>query len=154
MVPINVRFKSGAELTVYANDPVAFANTFGDTLPPELSEVSYLPTATHTTKKLKEVKLTLLGGATILCDIAEEDVRRADFIDEIADCDETNLITYAQMANDENELDVRFHSVSQVITNLSDSTTKMHLQKEYLKRKAAYVSALEALVDGVFRRTE
>jgi hypothetical protein len=88
----------------------------------------------------------------MLCKIAKTDMPKALYIKEIIDCDTSNIMAYANLAKQENELDTRFAAASLVINNLPDLDTRLYLHKEYMKRKSAYVSAVESLIDQVIRR--
>lgn len=154
MMPIKIVFRSSESLTVYSDDPGAFADSVLSAKPPEIKELEYTDEAEEVLPELQEVKLTLQSGAIVLCQIAKAEMPKAQYIEEIADCDTCNTITYAKLGEQEAELDVRFTAVRAVINNLPDLGVRLHLYKEYMKRKQAYVSAVEALVDGVIRRSE
>jgi len=151
MTPIKIVFVSDEHLTVYSDDPSAFSASVHNANPPEIKEIEYLNEADKT-PELTEVKLTLRSGAVVRCCLAKEDMPRAQFIREIVDCDTSDTITYANLARQEHDLDTRFSAVSAIINNIPDLDTRLYLHKEYMKRKQAYISAVEALVDGVFRR--
>lgn len=152
MTPIKIVFQSSESLIVYSDDPGAFADSVLSQKPPEIKELEYTDKAEEALPELAEVMLTLQSGAIVLCSIAKAEMPKARYIEEIADCDTCNTITYAKLGEQEAELDVRFAAVSAVINNLPDLGVRLHLHREYMKRKQAYVSAIEALVDGVIRR--
>lgn len=153
MTPIKIIFRSKESLTVYLDDPDSFSESIQNLKPPEILQFEYDPADyVKTHPELQEVKLTLQSGAIMLCQIAKTEMSKARYIEEIADCDTCNTMIYAALAKQENALDVRFVAASAVINNLPDLDTRLHLHKEYMKRKQAYVSAVEALVDGVIRR--
>jgi len=153
MIPIRVIFKSGQFITAYSNDPDSFAQSVADVSPPEITNIEY-NLSDEETPELQEVTLTLNSGALLLCEIPKSEVVKIAHIKEVADCAETATIAYARMASEERSLDDRFQSATAVINNLPIISTRMYLHQEYLKRKAAYVAALEALVDSVIRRPE
>ena len=150
MTPIKLTFQSKASLTVYSEDPNAFCDTFTDSRPPEIADVEL--GETDQLPKLQEVRLFLRGGLSILCYIAVTDIAKAEFIEEITACTNTRIMTYGNLMKYEAELDDRFTAVCAVINNIPDLDTRHDLHKEYLKRKSAYVSAVEALIDGAIRR--
>lgn len=152
MTPIKIVFQSSESLVVYSDDPDAFADSVLNTKPPEIKELEYTDKAEEALPELQEVKLTLRSGAIVLCNIAKAEMPKAQYIEEIADCDTCNTIAYAKLGEQEAELDARFEAIRAVINNLPDLDVRLHLHKEYMKRKQAYVSAIEALVDGVIRR--
>ena len=154
MIPMTVTFKSGDSLTLYSDDPDSFSKSISEAQPPEIVHIEYEPGVSASNPKLQEVKLTLQSGAIILCNIAEEQLPKAKYIEEIIDCDPSTAVAYGKMATQEAELDARFAAASAVVNNLPDLDTRLHLHQAYLKRKAAYVSAVEALVDGVIRRPD
>ena len=155
MTPIKIIFQSKESLVVYSDDPESFQESVLNTKPPEIMRLEYGDIdhlKVH--PELQEVKLTLQGGAIMLCKIAKTEMPKAEYIEEIVNCDVCNAITYAEMAKQEVELDLRFAAASAVINNLPDLDTRLYLHKEYMKRKQAYVSAVESLVDGVIRRPD
>ncbi len=153
MTPIKIVFKSKECLVVYSDDPSSFSESIREKTPPEIIQVEYSDIGhLKSPPELQDVMLTLQSGAVILCKVAKTDMSKAQYIEEIADCDVSNVMAYAKMGQQETELDARFASASAVINNLPDLDTRLHLHKEYMKRKQAYVSAVEALVDGVIRR--
>ena len=154
MIPIKVTFKSGQFITAYSTDPDSFARSVADVSPPEISGIDYEFDTDQKTPELQEVTLTLQSGALILCEIPVTEVEKIPCIREVADFAETSTIAYARMAAEEKLLDERFLAATLVINNISILSVRSHLHKEYLKRKAAYVAALEALVDSVIRRPE
>ena len=151
MTPIKIFFQSSESLTVYSDDPDAFADSVLSQKPPEIKLLKY-DEGTVEAPELAEVKLTLQGGTIILCNIAKAEMAKAQYIEEIIDCDVSNVITYSKMVAQEAELDARFAAASAVINNLPDLDARLYLHREYMKRKQAYVAAIEALVDGAFRR--
>lgn len=150
MTPIKIVFQSKESLVVYSNDPYSFSESVLSTKPPEITRLEYGDIEAH--PELQEVKLTLQSGAIVLCKIARTEMPKAQYIEEIAECDVCSVITYAELAKQEAELDLRFAATSAVINNLPDLDTRLYLHKEYMKRKQVYVSAIEALVDGIIRR--
>jgi len=153
MVPIKVTFKSGQFITAYSSDPDSFARSVTDISPPEITNIEY-EFVEQDLPELQEVTLTLQSGALLLCEIPTTEVVKIPCIKEVSDFAETTTIAYARMATKENLLDERFKAATVVINNLPVLSVRLHLHKEYLKRKAAYVAALEALVDSVIRRPE
>lgn len=151
MIPIKIVFVSREFITVYSDDPSAFADSVLSKKPPEIQQLEYLDD-TEEAPELTEVKLTLRSGAIMLCNIAKGDMPRAQYIEEITDCDTSNIIAYGKLATLEAELDVRFAATRLVVNNIPDLDTRLYVHTEYLKRKQAYVTAIEALVDGVIRR--
>lgn len=154
MVPIKVVFKSGQFITAYSSDPDSFARTIANVSPPEITNVEYEFITDQTEPELQEVTLTLQSGALLLCEIAKTEITKIPCITEVADFAETSTIAYARMVAEENLLDERFKAVTLVINNIPVFSIRSYLHKEYLKRKAAYVAALEALVDSIIRRPE
>lgn len=150
MTSIKIVFQSSESLTVYSDDPNSFSESVLNVEPPEIKALEFA--SADPVPELAEVKLTLRSGAIVLCQIAKGDMPKAHYIDAIVDCATCNDITYAKLGKQEAELDARFTAVRGVINNLPDLAVRLHLHKEYMKRKQAYVSAIEALVDGVIRR--
>ena len=151
MIPIKIFFQSSESLIVYSDNPEAFSESVLSQRLPEIKLLEYVDEAVET-PELAEVKLTLRSGAIMLCNIAKGDMPKANYIAEITDCDINNTLAYAKMGQQEAELDVRFAAASAIINNLPDLDVRLHLHKEYMKRKQAYVSVVEALVDGAIRR--
>lgn len=151
MTPIKITFQSNETIIVYSEDPDGFAASIQNANTPEIKqmECSDIETAEI---ELQEVQLVLESGTCILCYIEKQAMARADFITGIAECNISLAMTYAKLAKQEGELDERFESVKAIINNIPDLETRKGLHTEYLKRKTAYVSAIEALVDGVIRR--
>ena len=152
MTPIKIVFQSKESITVYSDDPGGFTDSIRDSKPPDIASLEYVDENAVSVPELTEVQLTLRSGAIVLCQIAKTDVAKTDFIEEIEGCDASNVIAYNKLARLENELDTRFASASAVINNIPDLPFRLELHKAYLKRKQAYVSAIEALVDGALRR--
>lgn len=153
MIPITVTFKSGQTITAYSSDPDAFARTVAEVSPPEITNIEY-EFADQDLPELQEVAMTLQSGALLICEIAKEEVSKIPHIGEIAEFVESTTIAHAQMAIEEQLLDEKFKAACLVINNIPSLEIRSHLHKQYLKRKAAYVAALEALVDSVIRRPE
>lgn len=152
MTPIKIVFVSSESITVYSDDPESFFRSITDAKPPEIKQLEYIDATVEPLPELAEVKLTLKSGAIVLCNIAKTEMPKAAYIKEIVDCDTSNMIAYSKLATLEAELDVRFAATSLVINNVPNLDIRLYLHTEYLKRKSAYVSAIEALVDGVIRR--
>jgi len=150
MKPIKIVFMSKEFITVYSDDPDSFAESMLGKKPPEIKQLEYIDEVVET-PELAEVRLTLQSGAIVLCNIAKSDMPKAEYIEEIADCNTSNMIAYGKLAIQEAELDVRFAASSLVINNIPHLDTRLHIHREYVKRKQAYVTAIEALVDGVIR---
>lgn len=150
MTPIKIVFISRESITVYSEDPDSFAESVLSKKPPEIKLLEYVDEAVDL-PELSEVKLTLRSGAIMLCSIAKTDMQKAMYIEEIEGCDASNIIAYGKLAKEEAELDLRFASASAVVNNIPNLDTRLRLHREYMKRKQAYVSAIEALVDGVIK---
>lgn len=154
MTPIKVTFKSGVTITAYSADPDSFAASVADIAPPEITGLDYEKWVDSKLQvpELQEVKISLKSGAIIMCEIPKEDLEKLSWVDEIDDYIESTAIQYARLLKTEGELDARFTSVTAVINNLPNLDVRLHLHRQYMKRKAAYIAALEALVDSVIRR--
>lgn len=152
MIPVKVTFASGGFLTIYTEDPDLFSKSVSEMKPPEIKGIEYDRDAHVETPTLDEVRLTLNSGAVMLCMLPKGDMAKARYITDISDCDHTTTITYAKLAKDEEDLDTRLAAVKNVVNNLPDLSVRLHLHKEYIKRKRAYVAALEATIDGAMRR--
>lgn len=151
MTPIKIVFASSESIVVYSEDPESFAKSITDAKPPEVRQLEYVEAA-EPLPELAEVKLTLRSGAIVLCNIAKNEMPKAQYITEITDCDTSNMIAYGKLATLEAELDVRFATASLVVNNIPNLDTRLYMHREYLKRKQAYVASIEALVDGAIRR--
>jgi hypothetical protein len=155
MTPIKITFTSRESITLYSEDPASFVNSILERKPAEIIDVQYnIMDGRQAAPELQEVRLSLESGPCILGFIAKADVAKADYIEEIVECDTTHAITYGKLAKIEIDLDERFTAASAVINNIPDLDVRLTLHEQYLKRKSAYVSAVEALVDGVIRRPE
>lgn len=156
MTPIKVIFKSGNTITAYSADPDSFARSVADIAPPEITGLDYGKwiDSTKLVPELQEVKISLKSGAILMCEIPKEDLEKLATVDEIDDYIESTAIQYARLMSTEADLDAKFTSVTAVINNLPNLEVRLHLHRQYMKRKAAYVAALEALVDSVIRRPE
>ena len=155
MIPIKVTFKSGQSIVTWATDPDEFARTVADISPPEISGLDYTwADVNQTPPELQEVKINLKSGLIILCEVPKSDLDKLAWVNEIVDFEHSNTIAYTNLIRAEAELDNRFSALTAVINNLPDLDVRLCLHREYMKRKAAYVVALEAIVDGVIRRPE
>jgi len=155
MIPIRVTFKSGQFITAWSTNPDEFARSVADISPPEISGLDYT-WADHnkTPPELQEIAINLRSGSVIMCEIQKTDLNKLAWVEEVVDFEHSNTITYAKLRKAEAELDSRFAAATTVIKNMPNLDVRLYLHKEYLKRKAAYVAALEAIVDGVIRRPE
>ncbi len=151
MRPIKMIFSSGETLVVYSDDPRSFSDSVLEAKPPEIRQIEYNENDVDEQLDLVEVKLTLQSGAIILCNLPKTKVAKALYIQEIVDCDSSNAIAYSRMARIESDLDERYKAACTVINNLPDLDVRLYLHKEYMRRKQAYVAAIEALIDGVIR---
>lgn len=154
MIPIKIIFTSGNSITVYSEDPDFFAQCVSNIKPIEIIQLEYDYDIKGKPPELEEVKLTLSSGPFLLCNITKEQFAEIHTIQEIVECDKSNVIAYTKLANEEAELDQRFFSATAVINNLPNLDLRLEIHKQYIKRKSAYVAALEALVDSVIRRPE
>ena len=156
MTPIKVTFRSGNSITAYSADPDSFARSVADISPPEITNLDYEKwvDSKQAVPVLQEVTISLKSGAILMCEISKEDLEKLSWVDEIEDYSKSTTIQYARLLKTEGELDVKFTSVTAVINNLPNLEVRLHLHREYMKRKAAYIAALEALVDSVIRRPE
>lgn len=152
MIPIKMTFTSGEHLTIYSEDPNSFAQSISEAQTPDILNLEYTAEEHEDRTDLEEVKLTLKSGAIILCNMSKGDLPKAQYIQEIVDCDTSNIIAYGKLAKEEADLDARFASASMVINNIPNLDTRLHLHRAYMKRKQAYVSSVEALIDGCMRR--
>lgn len=155
MIPIKVTFKSGQFITAWSTNPDEFAHSVADISPPEISGLDYT-WADHdkTPPELQEVTINLKSGSVIMCEIPKAELEKLSHVDEIFDYQKSTTITYAKLVKDEVELDSRFSAATAVINNMPNLDVRLYMHKEYLKRKAAYVAALEAIVEGCIRRPE
>ncbi len=151
MTPIKITFQSNETLIVYSEDPAGFTESIDAVHTPEIRQMEFEDSGT-TEPELKEVQLVLESGTCILCYIEKTAVARADVITGIAECTASVAMAYAKLMKQEADLDERFLAVRAVINNIPNLDTRQGLHTEYLKRKQAYVSAVEALVDGLIRR--
>jgi hypothetical protein len=151
MKPIKVVFQSKESIVVYSEDVTSFSESVLTVKPPEIKHLEIIDTD-EDVPELAEVKMTLRSGASMLCYLAKSDMPRASFIREIADCEGSNAIAYSKLALKEQALDDRLTAVGAFVNNIPDLDVRLAVHTEYLKRKQAYASALEALVDGVIRR--
>ncbi len=152
MTPIKIVFMSNETLIVWSADAAAFTESVLAAKPPEIRHLEYADVPVNDVPELTDVKLTFASGAMVLCQLPTDQLPKARYIPEIVECDVTNVIAYAKMGREEAALDARFAAASAVINNVPDLEVRVHLHKEYMKRKQAYVSAVEALVDGALRR--
>ena len=151
MTPIKITFQAGETILVYSEDPVGFAESVRAANTPEIKQME-CGDGDLAESELEEVQLVLDSGTCILCYIAKTAVAKADIIKGIAECNASTAMTYAKLVKQETALDERFAAARAVINNIPNLGTRQGLHKEYLKRKQAYVSAVEAIVDGVIRR--
>lgn len=154
MTPIKVTFRSGNTITAWSSNPDSFAASVAEIAPPEITNLDYEKCVDSKLQvpELQEVTISLKSGAIIMCEIPKEDLEKLAAVDEIDDYIESTAIQYARLLKTEGELDARFTSVTAVINNLPNLEVRLHLHKQYMKRKAAYIAALEALVDSIIRR--
>jgi CTP synthase (UTP-ammonia lyase) len=151
--PIRLTFASRVHLWAYSDDPQAFVDSFLKTMPQEIvdiqcgAEVAIVP-------ELVEVTLHLESGSNIICYIAKTDVAKADYIQEIVKCEQTHMIALSNVLKDHDSLQERLIAVTNVITNIPNDEVRIAMLKDFMKRKTAYVAALESLVDGWIRRPD
>ena len=153
MTPIKLTFQSNECIMIYSEDPVGFAESVGAAHTPEIRQMEY-GDSDVAESELEEVQLVLESGTCILCYIEKATMAKADFIAGIAECNASTAMAYAKMVKQEADLDERFGACRGVISNIPDLDVRLHLHREYLKRKQAYVSAIEAIVDGVIKRPD
>lgn len=154
MTPIRVTFKSGHFITAWSTDPDSFARSVADVQPPEITNIEYVRAVSDTVPELQEMTINLKSGSTLMCEIPKAELSKLRWVDEIENFQQSTTIAYARMAQEEAELDARFTAASSVINNLPHLPTRLHVHKQYLKRKAAYIAAVEALVDSVIKRPD
>lgn len=155
MTPIKVTFASGEFLMIYSDDPDSFSKSIADTAPPEIRTIEFdSTTEAAEVPNLQAVQIGLGSGAVLLCQIAEDQVAKAFYIEEITDCTTSSVLAYGKMVRTEKSLDERLIAVKAVINNIPDLETRQYLHEEYLKRKGSYLSSLEAIIDGVMRRPD
>lgn len=152
MTPVKVTFQSGHFLMVYSDDPDSFLKTFSEKPVPEIKTIEYDRDAKESTAKLQEVTITLNSGGVIVGMLPEGDIAKALVLDEIHDCTRSRNLVYAKLMQDEVDLDARLLVVKNVSNNIPCIITREYVHQEYIRRKRAYVAALEAVIDGVMRR--
>lgn len=155
MIPIKMTFRSGQFITAWSTNPDEFTRSVADISPPEISGLDYT-WADHdkTPPELQEVSISLKSGSIIVCEMPKSELAKLKLVDEIEDYQNSTTIAYAKLIKAEQELDNRFAAATSVINNMPNLDVRLYMHKEYLKRKAAYVAALEAIVEGCIRRPE
>lgn len=101
---------------------------------------------------LQEVTIELSSGAVLIGRIKKSDVGILPSIEEVSSFSESNNLAYAEMTAEETELDKRLLSVRDFTNNIPCLQLREHVHREYIKRKRAYVAALEATIEGILRR--
>ena len=152
MTPIQIKFRDGVEIQVFSADPQKFVDSVMETSPPEVLEMTYSEHISVDESEVHEASISLHSGHVILCNMKASDIHKVSRLTTVSGCERTFFHSYAKMNKDEAELDQRFQSACLVINNIPDIPTRHNLHQAYIKRKRAYVAALEALVDGVIRR--
>jgi len=152
MIPVTMTFRSGETLVIHTLDPDAFAQSVSNAQGCGVVGVDYDRDRSTPDGGLNEVSMTLDGGHLLLCNITDDQMRKALYIQEILECEPSTLLSYNQLLAEESRIDDRLKAVGNVTNNLPDMEVRLYLHKEYIKRTRAYVSALESLIDGVIRR--
>jgi len=152
MTPVKVTFQSGHFLMVYSADPDSFLETFTQLSPPEIKTIEYDRDVKESTAKLQEVTIKLKSGSVIIGMLPEADIAKAQVLDEIQDCTISHNLAYAKLMKDEADIDARLEVIKNISNNIPCLETREYVHQQYIRRKRAYVAALEAIIDGVMRR--
>jgi len=155
MIPIKVIFKSGKSITAWSTNPDEFAQSIANISPPEIAGLDYSWTDNgQMPPELQEVTINLKSGSVLMCEVTKSELTSLAKIEDILGYENSNLIAYARLRKEEDVLDARFAATAAVINNVPDLDIRLYCHKRYLKCKAAYIAALESIVDGIFRRPD
>lgn len=146
MTPLLLTLSTGEELYVLMqNSTAAFE---GQQSPDILSVQAMNIESTLDESEIAECTIQFTKGTTLICHVPRKSLARISSLDAVINAKETMFAEYAKMQTEENALDLRVESVKQFVNNFPKIKTRAELHRQYLKRKAAYVAALEALVDS------
>jgi len=157
MTPIKIKFRGGESLLIFAREPISFAESVHNINPPEIASLTY-PTESNLDEpdpnELQEIKISLDSGGIIICYIHKDAQNKIRFIEGVESVENSTVIAYHKLKEEEIRLNARWKAVRDVINNIPNEDTRLYLHQEYLKRRRAYVAAVEALIEGMIRRPE
>ncbi|MCP4994041.1 MAG: hypothetical protein GY934_09715 [Gammaproteobacteria bacterium] len=150
MTPLTLNFTDETQILIFANDP--------DSILASIRPGSIIAQATPSPEAeiasddpLEECTVTFADGTQLSCAMLQSDLAEADTLPSIVFAERTYNTQIKRLATLETVLDTRLNSAYAVINNMPDKARRIRMHAEYLKRKAAYVSAMEAFVNGAFR---
>lgn len=146
MTPLLLTLSAGEELYVLMQNSTA---AFEGQQSPDILNVQAMDCESSLdASEIAECTIRFAKGTTLICHVPRKSLPRISSLDAVIDAKETMYAEYAKMQAEEDALDARMESVKQFINNYPKVHARVELHKQYLKRKAAYVAALEALVDS------
>ena len=150
MNPIHIELSSGEWFTLHSDCPSDLMDTIQAVGPSDIVDVKMGEDVTP--PDLFEVSIGLADGKVLLGLVTDADFKHIETLTGIQSFQKTHLISYAKMNVEERAIDAQLVAASLVLNNLPDSDVRHTLHKEYIRRKRAYASAMEALIDGVINR--
>lgn len=153
MIPIQVSLLDGSSIIIFTNKDVeAFCNTLLTASASAITDMRSLNEYLKVGDIIVDCTITLADGIQFQCSMYESDLAEAATISsQIMFAERTYNTEYLRMNTVEEILDRRLLQVRNVINNLPNKTRRLKLHDQYLKRKTAYITGLEALVEGAFR---
>jgi hypothetical protein len=150
MYRIDLTLTDHSFLTIYVDDYESFIDDLQEDMPMFILEAEYVEEEDTKEEERKICNLILLDGTTICCGVDDPELYSRQPL--VKSCEDiSTLDEFHRMVFTEKGLDDRLKSSYAVINNIPNKACRTKLHREYLKRKAAYVTSLEALIDGITR---
>ena len=141
-------------LRIFVLDSESFIDKVNNSPSTAIDNVSIPTTCEINTKAgdiIQECQLTLADGTQLYCSMLERDIPEAVAVSNlVVACEEVFFTEMIRASTLETCLDNRMAAVALVVNNIPDKRRRLNLHKEYLKRKSAYIAALEAMINGEF----
>lgn len=152
MQAILLTFSDDTALNIFVKDTELFVDALDKSRTPTVKALKELKDEDVPPGTIVECAMNLVDGFTLMCSIREEDISSlADRCTQVISCEKVYSSELAALLIRESVLDVRMNAVKQVINNIPGNLRRLKLQQQYINRKAAYIAAMEALVEGCFR---
>jgi len=156
MTPVIVTLADNSEIRVYIEDIEFFLDEMEKLKLDLIDSVEPLDEAPlpqpPTGMELAEVDLTFIDGSMMQCSVPSEEMSELETCTLIRSCNGREVLCKLRtIAAVEKDLDRRLLGTYAVINNIPTLSRRSKLHEQYVKRKTAYVVAMEALVNGAFR---
>lgn len=150
MTPLIITFRDGGYVRVF----IELVDPFLTQVKASCSSVYNIEEAVEVVNEdtLRECAITLSDGTRMTCCMPESEIESVETKSKhIMFCEEVFTTELLSLGTQEALLDQRLNGVYSVINNIPDKKRRIKLHREYIKRKSAYIAAMEALIDGAFR---